>query len=436
MPGPGQTPRCRAATATIWARLVGFLLLALAASADRPALARQGDASAGEADPGLPRSNAALARQVPRPVIAASSSGLDHAVQERVATGDYVSALQVIGAAGGLGASRAALLRASVAQALFAHDWDGAALQVAAAAWAGAPEAERVGSAGLVAGFAAWRLGRPALALDWFDHAASAPVASAGVRAAGAFWAARACLRLHDLGGYNARLRQAATEEDTFHGLIARRLLGLRIGPPRLPVPTLRPIGGFLVNPALVYGLARTESNFDPTAVSPAGARGLMQIMPVTARAVSGDAQLDAAALHDPGLNLGLGQRVLLSLAARPGVRGDLLRLLAGYNAGWASAAGWASGVRDGGDPLLFIEAIPLPETRGFVQRTLTHTWLYAARLGLHPLGLDDLAAGRWPRLALARASYFSIPPRAANWNVLASLPHPAHRQQFARSGP
>src|SRR5690242_15012106 len=99
MPGPGQTPRCRAATATIWARLVGFLLLALAASADRPALARQGDASAGEADPGLPRSNAALARHVPPPVIAASGSGLDHAVQERVAAGDYVSALQVIGAA-------------------------------------------------------------------------------------------------------------------------------------------------------------------------------------------------------------------------------------------------------------------------------------------------------------------------------------------------
>ncbi|MBV8612818.1 MAG: hypothetical protein JOY66_03480, partial [Acetobacteraceae bacterium] len=85
--------------------------MALAASADRPALARQGDASAGEADPRLPRSNAALARQVPRPVTAAPGSGLDRAVQERVAAGDYVSALQVIGGADGLDASRAARLR-------------------------------------------------------------------------------------------------------------------------------------------------------------------------------------------------------------------------------------------------------------------------------------------------------------------------------------
>ncbi len=73
------------------------------------------------------------------------------------------------------------------------------------------------------------------------------------------------------------------------------------------------------------------------------------------------------------------------------------MRLLAGYNAGWASAAAWTRELRDGGDPLLFIEAIPLPETRRFVQRALTHAWIYAARLGLPAPGLDDLAAGRWP---------------------------------------
>ncbi len=357
-------------------------------------------------------------------------------MRDRTAAGDYVAALRIIGGAEGLSASRAALLRTGVAHALFAHNWDGAALQTAASAWAEAPENERVGLAGLVAGLAAWRLGRPALALDWFDQAARAPIASSGLRAAGDFWAARACLRLHDIGGYKARLRQAATEQEALYGLIARRILRLRIGPPRLPVPMLRPVGGFVVDPGLVYGLTRTESNFDPAAVSPAGARGLMQIMPVTARAVSGNAQLDAAALHDPGLNLGLGQRVLLSLAARPGVRGDLLRLLAGYNAGWANAANWTTALRDGGDPLLFIEAIPLPETRRFVQRALTHTWIYAARLGLPALGLDDLAAGRWPRLAMARARNFTIPPRPLNWNVFARLPHPAYGQQFARSGP
>ena len=48
-------------------------------------------------------------------------------------------------------------------------------------------------------------------------------------------------------------------------------------------VPRLRPAGGFSVDPALVYALTRLESNFDPAAISPAGARGLMQIMPDSA---------------------------------------------------------------------------------------------------------------------------------------------------------
>jgi soluble lytic murein transglycosylase-like protein len=381
--------------------------------------------------------NAPVAR-MPPDAIRPPDPSFERAIRERAGSGEYVSALRMIDQSPGLSASTAALLRAGVAHALFSRVWDGAALQVAAAAWAGTSDAERVGLAGLVAGLAAWRLGRPALALGWFDKAAHAPIASSSVRAAGAFWAARASLRLRDRGGYYARLRQAAAEQRTFHGLIARRILGWGIGPPQFPVPALRPAGGFVVDPALVYGLARTESNFDASAVSPAGARGLMQIMPVTARAVSGDARLEAATLDDPALNLELGQRVLLLLAARPGVRGDLLRLLVSYNAGWGGAASWAGELHDGGDPLLFIEAIPLPETRRFVQRALTHTWIYAALLSLPAPGLNDLAAGRWPRLAVTKevAEYLAIRFRAANWNVLFRVPHPVRGQQLARSGP
>lgn len=62
----------------------------------------------------------------------------------------------------------------------------------------------------------------------------------------------------------------------------------------------------------------------------------------------------------------------------------------------------WSATIRDHGDPLLFIEAIPIDETRAFVPRVLAHTWLYAARLRLPAPSLDDLAAGSWPRYAWA----------------------------------
>ena len=86
----------------------------------------------------------------------------------------------------------------------------------------------------------------------------------------------------------------------------------------RFPVPRLRPAGGFSVDPALVYALTRIEFNFDPAAMSPAGARGLMQIMPVTAQYIMGDLSSMPDRLHDPASNLEIGQRyICLSRAAR-----------------------------------------------------------------------------------------------------------------------
>ncbi len=105
-----------------------------------------------------------------------------------------------------------------------------------------------------------------------------------------------------------------------------------------------------------------------------------------------------AGALHDPALNLDLGQRYVAYLATHDVVGGDLIRLLASYNSGPGNFGRWSPGVHDGGDPLLFIEAIPVDETRAFVPRVLTYTWLYAARLRLPAPSLDELAAGEWPR--------------------------------------
>jgi soluble lytic murein transglycosylase-like protein len=148
----------------------------------------------------------------------------------------------------------------------------------------------------------------------------------------------------------------------------------------------------------MVYALTRLESNFDAAAVSPAGALGLMQIMPVTARYVMGSGSLGGPELHDPSLNLDVGQRYVAFLGHQDGIEGDLIRLLASYNAGPGNFLRWGGAVRAQDNPLLFIEAIPNDETRAFVQHVLTYTWIYAARLRLPAPSLDEIAAGEFPR--------------------------------------
>ncbi len=165
-------------------------------------------------------------------------------------------------------------------------------------------------------------------------------------------------------------------------------------------VPRLHPNGGFRLSPPLIYGLTRAESNFDPKAVSPAGALGLMQLRPETAASVSDSGHPSARALEDPGVNLDLGQRWVAHLAEDQVVDGDLIALLASYNDGLGRFARWSSQV-NATDPLMFIEAIPVAETRQFVQRALTYAWLYAARLGLPAPGLDTIVAGAFPRFSL-----------------------------------
>jgi soluble lytic murein transglycosylase-like protein len=174
----------------------------------------------------------------------------------------------------------------------------------------------------------------------------------------------------------------------------------------RFRVPRLRPEGGFRVDPALVYALARTESNFDTTMVSPAGARGILQILPETASFITagnrGDSESRTARLshdlHDPSVNLDVGQRYVSYLSAHGAIDGDLIRLLVAYNAGPGNLIRWQAGILDMGDPFMFIEAIPSDETRAFVPRVLAYTWIFADRLHLPTPSLTDLAHGDWPR--------------------------------------
>ena len=168
----------------------------------------------------------------------------------------------------------------------------------------------------------------------------------------------------------------------------------------RLPLPALHPVGGFTVDPALVYALARTESGFDAGAVSRCGARGLMQLMPVTASYVRRHEGVSGS-ISNPSSNLALGQGYIRYLGQQPGINNNLLAILASYNAGPGAASAWYGALQDDSDPLVFIETIPNDETRRFVRQVLADSWLYAEEIGLKPESLDQLAEGNFPQLNL-----------------------------------
>jgi soluble lytic murein transglycosylase-like protein len=167
-----------------------------------------------------------------------------------------------------------------------------------------------------------------------------------------------------------------------------------------LPLPALHPANGFTIDPALVYALTRTESGFDAHAVSPVGARGLMQLMPQTALSMRRGQDIGGS-IYDPSNNLALGQAYIRYLGAQPGIDDNLVTVLASYNAGPSAAASWYQNLTSSSDPLLFIESIPTDQTRRFVKQVLADSWLYAEEIGLKPASLDALAAGNFPHLNL-----------------------------------
>lgn len=173
----------------------------------------------------------------------------------------------------------------------------------------------------------------------------------------------------------------------------------------KFELPMLRPSGGFRMDPAFVYAVVRHESNFQPLAVSPVGARGLMQVMPATAVGIGaiGEGQTDR--LNDPSTNLAIGQKYLIQLGDNSLVRDDLLKLIAAYGQGPTGMNRWAEGIRHNGDPFVFLEAIPSNFMRQFVVDVLIFHWQYAAALRLQASSLDDLAAGIYPRFTPIKAT-------------------------------
>ena len=171
---------------------------------------------------------------------------------------------------------------------------------------------------------------------------------------------------------------------------IARRMGrdGVALPEAGWPIPVDPPTTQTQVDPAVALGLMRQESSFDVVVVSPAGARGLMQLMPATAQVVArqlGEGTSPAALTSDPSHNMRLGTAYFAGLMDR--FSGSLPLAAAGYNAGPNRVNTWLA---ENGDPraqsqidmIDWIELIPFNETRNYVQRVLENVVVYRAKRG------------------------------------------------------
>lgn len=141
------------------------------------------------------------------------------------------------------------------------------------------------------------------------------------------------------------------------------------------------------VDNAAVYAVARQESRFRSTAVSHAGARGLMQLMPGTAKETAGKLGISyspSKLTSDPAYNALLGSTYLKAQLER--YDGSLVLAAAAYNAGGGNVNKWIKTYGDPRqaniDPVVWIELIPFTETRGYVQKVLANYQIYKTRLG------------------------------------------------------
>ena len=176
-------------------------------------------------------------------------------------------------------------------------------------------------------------------------------------------------------------------DEPHFAVLIGKQAAERGIILPRVyyPVTDLVP-DGLAVSRALALSIARRESEFDPGVVSPAGARGLMQVMPETARMMAtklGKGFDRARLTSDPAYNAALGSEYLKQLLEEFGP--SIALIASGYNAGPGRPRAWVEQLgdprRDDVDVVDWVEMIPFSETRTYVMRVAESVVIYRAKL-------------------------------------------------------
>lgn len=183
------------------------------------------------------------------------------------------------------------------------------------------------------------------------------------------------------------------------------------------------------VEKALVFGLSRQESEFNPQAGSKAGAQGLMQLMPGTAKLIAKQYRIPYAQAKlkgDPAYNVKLGAAHLADLVEDFG--GSYVLTLVAYNAGPRRAHEW---VAEYGDPragqvdaIDWVESIPFLETRQYVQKVLQNVHVYRSRLApktVRPM-TADLKRGAPGNITVASTSEPTPEPAGCSGTSIAAL--------------
>jgi peptidoglycan lytic transglycosylase len=230
-----------------------------------------------------------------------------------------------------------------------------------------------------------------AATLAWFDHQELVRATQLFFALGDTLDAKHFLMRLADRATTGVQFGMLATLAER-HGrpdlsiAIAKR--AVRAGLPLMmhgyPVTALPP--GGTAEHALLYAIIRQESGFDPDAVSPAGARGLMQLMPATANGVAKklDVSYSPQRLTDGSYNVLLGRAYLQRLIEEFG--GSYALAIAAYNGGPGRVQQWLHEFGDprGGaiDMVDWIEMIPVGETRNYVQRVLENLQIYRGQTG------------------------------------------------------
>ena len=145
-------------------------------------------------------------------------------------------------------------------------------------------------------------------------------------------------------------------------------------------------VGNYDLDPWLVKGLIRQESMYNARSLSPAGARGLMQIMPKTGKRlysrIHPGQSFDKNILFEPDINIRLGVRYLKDLNRKH--KGNGVYILITYNAGPKVLKAWLKRFSHIKDMDVFVESIPYPETRGYVKRVFRNHGIYKSLYPSH----------------------------------------------------